>query len=76
MPADKTAYGNGSVQTQVIQCASDFAAVSLDGINFIQERMSSTEVSTVWKTHLPLLSKRNGDLKSQLKELFSHMKQT
>ena len=67
MPADKTSsYGNESVQTLVTQYASDLPAVSLDATDFVQERIISTEVSTEWKTYLPLLSK-NGDLKLQLK---------
>ena len=68
MPADKTSYGNESVQTLVTQYASDLPAVSLDGTDFVQEGIISTEVSTEWKTYLPLLSKQDGDLKSQLKE--------
>ena len=69
VPADKTSYGNESAQTLVTQYASDLPAVSLDGTDFVQEGIISTEVSTEWKTYLPLLSKQNGDLKSQLKEL-------
>ena len=72
MPADKTSYGNESVQPLVTQYASDLPAVCLDGTDFVQERMISAEVSTEWKTYLPLLSKQNGDLKSQLKELISN----
>ena len=72
MPADKTSYGNDSVQILVTQYASDLPAVSLDGTDFVQERIISTEVSTEWKTFLPLLSKQNSDLKSQLKELTSN----
>ena len=69
MPADKTSYGNESVQTLVTQYASDLSAVSLDGIDFVQERIISTEVSTEWKIYLLLLFKQNGDLKLLLKEL-------
>ena len=69
VPADNTSYGNESVQTLITQYTSDLPAVSLDGTTFVQERIISTEVSTEWKTYLPLLSKQNGDLKSQLKEL-------
>ena len=69
VPADKTSYGNESVQTLVTQYTSDLPAVSLDGTDFVQERIISTEVSTEWKSYLLLLSKQNGDLKSQLKEL-------
>ena len=74
MPADKTSYGNQSVQTLVIQYASDLPAVNLDGTDFVQERIISAEVSTEWKTYLPLLSKQNGDLKLKLKELTTNEK--
>ena len=60
---------NKSVQTLVTQYISDLPAVSLDGTYFVQERIISTEGCTEWKTYLPLLSKQNGDLKLQLKEL-------
>ena len=46
VPADKTSYGNESVQTSVTQYASDLPAVSLDGMDFVQERMISAEIST------------------------------
>ena len=68
-PADKTSYGNESVQSLVTQYANDLPAVNLDETNFVEEKIISTDVSTEWKTYIPLLYKQNGDLKSQLKEL-------
>ena len=68
MPADKTSYGNESVQTLVTQYASDLPAVSLDGIDFVQERKISAQNGK----HIYFSAqngKQNGDLKSLLKEL-------
>ena len=45
------------------------AGESLDGTDFVQERIIPAEASTEWQTYLLLLFKQNGDLGLQLKEL-------